>query len=200
VRDDEKPLTGRIVELAAVYGRCGTPRVTALLRAEEWTVNHKRAERIWHHSGLKVPAKQPITQCFIQLARWPTLPVQASARLDLGRQSGLVLANSLVSLNDVLNRALGVYALPLAGRAVDQSGTWPPKGLLMQQQVASSRATLSAGLELRGPFLRFCIGYPVSAAAGLGDAVSRLAQPGLIIRPLLRPEICGDCRQNTEHA
>jgi hypothetical protein len=55
------------------------------------------------------------------------------------------------------------------------------------------------GLELGGPFLRFCISYPVSAAVGLGDAVSRLARPGLIIRPLLRPEICGECRQNTDH-
>jgi hypothetical protein len=32
VRDDEDRLTGRIVELAAVYGRYGTPRVNALLR------------------------------------------------------------------------------------------------------------------------------------------------------------------------
>jgi putative transposase len=59
VRDDEGPLTGRIVELAAVYGRYGTPRVTALLRQEGWAVNHKRVERIWRGEGLKVPQKQP---------------------------------------------------------------------------------------------------------------------------------------------
>ena len=59
VREDETPLTGRIVELAAVYGRYGTPRITAMLRTEGWTVNHKRVERVWKQEGLKVPAKQP---------------------------------------------------------------------------------------------------------------------------------------------
>jgi putative transposase len=59
VRDDEAPLVGRVVELAAVYGRYGTPRIKALLRAEGWVVNHKRVERIWWESGLKVPQKQP---------------------------------------------------------------------------------------------------------------------------------------------
>ena len=59
VRTDEKPLTGRIVELAAVYGRYGTPRITAMLQHEGWQVNHKRVERIWRESGLKVPQKQP---------------------------------------------------------------------------------------------------------------------------------------------
>ena len=59
VRADEAPLTGRLVELAAVYGRYGTPRITALLRAEGWMVNHKRVERRWREEGLKVPQKQP---------------------------------------------------------------------------------------------------------------------------------------------
>lgn len=58
-RDDEDALTRRTVELAAVYGRYGTPRITALLRREGWCVNHKRVERIWRREGLKVPKKQP---------------------------------------------------------------------------------------------------------------------------------------------
>lgn len=58
-RDDEDALTKRIIELAAVYGRYGTPRITALLRREGWAVNHKRVERIWRREGLKVPRKQP---------------------------------------------------------------------------------------------------------------------------------------------
>jgi transposase InsO family protein len=59
VREDEEPLTARIIELAAVYGRYGTPRITAMLQTEGWTVNHKRIERIWRQEGLKVPQKQP---------------------------------------------------------------------------------------------------------------------------------------------
>ena len=59
VRDDEEPLTQRIIELAAIYGRYGTPRITAMLNTEGWMVNHKRVERIWRQQGLKVPKKQP---------------------------------------------------------------------------------------------------------------------------------------------
>ncbi len=59
VRDDEEPLTQRIIELAAIYGRYGTPRITALLKQEGWHVNHKRVERIWRQAGLKVPRRQP---------------------------------------------------------------------------------------------------------------------------------------------
>ena len=58
-RDDEDALTRRIVALASVYGRYGTPRITALLRREGWIVNHKRVERIWEREGLKAPRRQP---------------------------------------------------------------------------------------------------------------------------------------------
>ncbi len=59
VRDDEDALTGRIIELAGVYGRYGTPRISAMLRDEGWHVNHKRVERVWRREGLKVPRRQP---------------------------------------------------------------------------------------------------------------------------------------------
>lgn len=59
VRDDEAPLTKRIIELASMFGRYGYRRITALLRREGWWVNHKRVERIWRREGLKVPKKQP---------------------------------------------------------------------------------------------------------------------------------------------
>ena len=59
VRDDELPLTRRIIELACMYGRYGYRRVTALLHDDGWWVNHKRVERIWKQEGLKVPKKQP---------------------------------------------------------------------------------------------------------------------------------------------
>jgi transposase InsO family protein len=56
---DEASLTEDIIRLASMYGRYGYRRITALLRAEGWQVNHKRVERIWRSEGLKVPAKQP---------------------------------------------------------------------------------------------------------------------------------------------
>jgi transposase InsO family protein len=59
IADDEEPLTAAIIRLAGQYGRYGYRRITALLRAEGWHVNHKRVERIWRREGLKVPAKQP---------------------------------------------------------------------------------------------------------------------------------------------
>jgi len=45
--------------LATRYGRYGYRRITDLLRAEGWRVNHKRVERIWRQEGLKVPQRQP---------------------------------------------------------------------------------------------------------------------------------------------
>ena len=57
--DDEESLTGDIVDLATQFGRYGYRRVTALLKAQGWRVNHKRVERIWRREGLKVPKKQP---------------------------------------------------------------------------------------------------------------------------------------------
>lgn len=55
---DEDDLRKSIVRLAFKYGRYGYRRITALLRAEGWHVNHKRVERIWREEGLKVPQKQ----------------------------------------------------------------------------------------------------------------------------------------------
>ena len=59
VADDEPQLVKRIVWIASEYGWYGYRRITALLRAEGWWVNHERVERIWRQEGLKVPAKQP---------------------------------------------------------------------------------------------------------------------------------------------
>ena len=55
----ESVLTERIIGLALQYGRYGYRRITALLRADGWCVNHKRVERIWRQEGLKVPSRQP---------------------------------------------------------------------------------------------------------------------------------------------
>jgi putative transposase len=58
-RGDEERLRARIIELASKYGRYGYRKITALLKAEGWRVNHKRVERIWRQEGLRIPAKQP---------------------------------------------------------------------------------------------------------------------------------------------
>ena len=57
--DDETVLVAHVVSLATEYGRYGYRRITALLRADGWPVNHKRVERIWRQEGLKVPGRQP---------------------------------------------------------------------------------------------------------------------------------------------
>jgi len=59
IPSDEPRLVKRITELASEYGRYGYRRITALLHAEGWRVNHKRVERLWRQEGLKVPRKQP---------------------------------------------------------------------------------------------------------------------------------------------
>lgn len=59
VADDEALLVERAVTLASEYGRYGYRRVTALLRAEGWRVNHKRVVRIWRQESLRVPKRQP---------------------------------------------------------------------------------------------------------------------------------------------
>ena len=59
VSGEEERLVSRIIALVTQYGRYGYRRITALLRAEGWRVNHKRVERIWRKEGLKVPQKQP---------------------------------------------------------------------------------------------------------------------------------------------
>ncbi len=58
-RSDEDALTAAIIRLVSQYGRYGYRRITAMLRAEGWQVNHKRVERIWRREGLKVPQKHP---------------------------------------------------------------------------------------------------------------------------------------------
>ena len=57
--NDEEALTEDILRLSHQYGRYGYRRITSLLQAEGWKINHKRVERIWREQGLKVPKKQP---------------------------------------------------------------------------------------------------------------------------------------------
>ena len=59
MKEDEEALRKDVVNLASRFGRYGYRMVTGTLRAEGWSVNHERVERIWKQEGLKVPKKQP---------------------------------------------------------------------------------------------------------------------------------------------
>jgi len=59
VKSDETGLREDIIALASRYGRYGYRRITAMLQARGWRINHKRVERIWRQEGLKVPKRQP---------------------------------------------------------------------------------------------------------------------------------------------
>ena len=54
---DEPALIARLIALARRFGRYGSRRIMALLRAEGWRVNHKRVERLWRQEGRRVPRK-----------------------------------------------------------------------------------------------------------------------------------------------
>ena len=56
---DAPALIARIIALARRFGRDGSRRITALLRAEGWRVHHKRVERLWRQEGLRVPRQAP---------------------------------------------------------------------------------------------------------------------------------------------
>ena len=60
-KDDQidKRVTPRVLHYAGLYGRHGYKRITALVRAEGYKINHKRVYKIWKKEGLKVPKKQP---------------------------------------------------------------------------------------------------------------------------------------------
>ncbi|HIG18372.1 MAG TPA: transposase [Candidatus Handelsmanbacteria bacterium] len=49
--NDAAVLTANIVSLASEYGRYGYRRITALLTADGWRVNHKGVERIWRRGA-----------------------------------------------------------------------------------------------------------------------------------------------------
>ncbi|MEM8579698.1 MAG: IS3 family transposase, partial [Pseudomonadota bacterium] len=55
-RDDDA-LRLAMIRLAKQYGRYGYRKVSELLRAEGWRVNHKKVERLWREEGLQFPER-----------------------------------------------------------------------------------------------------------------------------------------------
>jgi putative transposase len=58
-RNEEDAARMRIIALAKEYGRYGYRMNCAMMRMEDWKVNHKYVYRVWREEGLKVPSKQP---------------------------------------------------------------------------------------------------------------------------------------------
>ena len=55
---DEPMVRGLIRELAQLRPRCGSPRLSALVRRELGPVNHQRVERIYAQEGLQLPRRR----------------------------------------------------------------------------------------------------------------------------------------------
>ncbi len=56
--DQDQVLVAALRRLAGLHPRYGYRRITALLKADGWTVNRKRVYRLWRQEGLKVPGKK----------------------------------------------------------------------------------------------------------------------------------------------
>ena len=76
---NEDALTRDIVTIASRYGRYGYRRVTALLHALGWRVDHKRVERIWRREDLKVPERAAQAREALALGRLMR-PVEAAGQ------------------------------------------------------------------------------------------------------------------------
>jgi putative transposase len=55
--EDDDSLRLAVIRLAKQYGRYGYRKITVLLRAEGWEVNHKKVERLWREEGLQQPQR-----------------------------------------------------------------------------------------------------------------------------------------------
>jgi putative transposase len=53
-RQDDSGLRTRMLEIAETGRQYGCPRIYVRLRREEWTVNHKKIERIYREKGLSL--------------------------------------------------------------------------------------------------------------------------------------------------
>ena len=92
---DEPALIARLIALARRFGRYGSRRITALLRAEGWRVNHKRVERRWRQEGAAGAPQSPAPAAALG-RRWllhaspggaaePRLVLRLRPRADAGR-------------------------------------------------------------------------------------------------------------------
>ena len=135
--DDGAALTAAIIDWARQYTRYGFRQVTALLRAESWRLNDKRAERIWRREDLKVSARQ-------LKRRPPALSMQQHETLN---QLETVPEQPATGAN-VRRAARGDGSIPLFSRRhfVFHRGriSHPPHPVMLEPTPLSSGAVLSS--------------------------------------------------------
>ena len=68
--DEEVRLREEILDLARRHRRFGYRRITRMLQAAGWRVNHKRVERIWREEGLRVRSQTGAEAQACASARW----------------------------------------------------------------------------------------------------------------------------------
>jgi putative transposase len=61
--DGDSELRKRLRELAEMFRRFGSPRMTILLNREDWAINHKRVERVYREEGLSLRLKRRRKRC-----------------------------------------------------------------------------------------------------------------------------------------
>lgn len=59
---DDDALRLALIRLAKKYGRYGYRKISELLQAEGWQLNHKKVERLWREEGLQLPERHEASE------------------------------------------------------------------------------------------------------------------------------------------
>lgn len=86
VRDD-RPLRGRLCELAAQHPRWGVPMLTWALHREGWPDNHKRIARVYRAEGLAVRRRARRRLARPRIAQGPALAPNVRWSMDFVRDT-----------------------------------------------------------------------------------------------------------------
>ena len=168
VATDEPARIARIIALARRFGRYGSRRITALLRAAGWRVNPTRVERLWRQEGRRVPRKAPRRRrlwatdgsCPRRRAERPN-PVGSDAFVHERTQDGRALR--LRTIGDACTRECRSSDVARRLRADDVLARrparfvprGPPASLRSDTGPACSASAVRSGLQRLGGTTRF---------------------------------------------
>lgn len=135
--------------------------MTALLRREGWTVNHKRVEKLWWREGLRVPAGQPERRPLwlndASCVRLRTTScARSSPRSSFSRRFSTVIASTSLRLC-----GLPGAAAQLSGPSGQAHGT----ARRSRRQLAGPAHARSLGLRKSARAARRCSGRAASSRA-----------------------------------